>query len=147
MISIEQVMEMLTAASTSAFHDSVVMIPNKFHSPKTFLLSRCLFGSKNEKCSFRPEWREKYGWLHNNVWCCILLHIFKGSKKYKASTKHKPAYISIRLYKLERPYSPVETILQDYLARRVHSCKKMSFFVHFVAGILQESCMHILARF
>ena len=64
-------------------------------------------------------------------------------EKYKASTKHEPAFISIRLYKLERPYNPVETILQDYLARRAHSCKKTSIFVHFVAGILQESCMHI----
>ena len=45
--------ELSTEANTSASHGSVVMIPNKFHFPKTFLLSKRFFrltlGSKNEK--------------------------------------------------------------------------------------------------
>ena len=49
--------------STSA-SDSTVTIPNKFHPPKLFPFPRRLFGSKNEKHSFRPEWCDKYSWLH-----------------------------------------------------------------------------------
>ena len=89
---IELSKELLTEANTSASHDSVVIIPNKFHSPKTFLLSKYSFGlAKNIKVrvlilqaimhcknsclamqdyethSFRPKWHEKYGWLHYDV--------------------------------------------------------------------------------
>ena len=62
-------MELLMAASNIASHDSVVMIPNNFYPPKMVLLPKHLFGSKNEKCSFRPEWHEKFGWLHYDVLC------------------------------------------------------------------------------
>ena len=57
-------MELSIAASFSASHNSVVMIPNKFHPPKSLLLPKRSFGSKNKKRSFRPEWCEKYSWLH-----------------------------------------------------------------------------------
>ena len=46
-------MELSMEANTSASHDSLVMIPNKFYLPKTFLIFMCSFGlafeSKNEK--------------------------------------------------------------------------------------------------
>ena len=86
-------MELSTEANTSASHNSVVM---NFTTPKMFLLLKCsfglTFGSKSikvralilqaitpckkisdpdtrnyEKCSFRPEWCDKYSWLHYDV--------------------------------------------------------------------------------
>ena len=44
-------MELSIEANTSASHDSVVMIPNKFYYPKTFLLPKRLFGSNDEEVS------------------------------------------------------------------------------------------------
>ena len=89
---IELSKDLLTNANTSASHNSVVIISNKFHSLKTFLLSKHSFGfAKNKKVrvlilqaithcknsclamqdcktsSIRPEWHEKYGWLHYDV--------------------------------------------------------------------------------
>ena len=37
-------MELLIEANTSATHDFVVMIPNKFHFPNIVLLPKHLFG-------------------------------------------------------------------------------------------------------
>ena len=44
-----------SSASTSACYDSTVMIPSKFHPPKSILFPKRSFGLKNEKRSFRPE--------------------------------------------------------------------------------------------
>ena len=91
-------MELSIAASTSASHNSVVIIPNKFHPPKSLLLPKRSFGSKNEKRSYRPEWCEKYSWLHYDVGTdavfCYICMKAEREEKYKASTKRDPAFIS-----------------------------------------------------
>ena len=80
-------MELWIVASTSVSHDSVVMIPNKFHPPESFLLPKCSFGSKNEKCLFRSEWCEKYSWLHYDVctdavfFCICMIPNGRGSTR------------------------------------------------------------------
>ena len=84
------------------------------------------------------------------IWCFALILHFVTYKtkweKYMASTKRKPAFISKGFTNcMERCYSPVKTILRDYLARCVHSCKKR-FFPAF-CKILQESCMHVPVRY
>ena len=74
------------------------MIPSKFHPPKSFLFPKRSFGLKNEKRSFRPEWCEKYSWLHYDAsidaaFCYICMKVEQESK-YKVSTKREPAFIS-----------------------------------------------------
>ena len=91
-------MDCSSSASTRACYDSTVMIPSKFHPPKSFLFPKRSFGSKNEKHSFRPEWCEKYSWLHYDasidaVFCYICMKVERESK-YKVSTKREPAFIS-----------------------------------------------------
>ena len=89
-------MDCSSSASTSACYDSTVMIPSKFHPPKSFLFPKRSFGSKNEKRSFRPEWCEKYSWLHYDAsidaaFCYICMKV--EQIKYKVSTKREPAFI------------------------------------------------------
>ena len=55
MIPMEQGMELSMMTGISTSYDPVVMIPNKFHSPKTYLLPKCSFGSENKKRSL--AWR------------------------------------------------------------------------------------------
>ena len=71
---------------------------DEFHPPKSFLLPKHSFGLKNKKLSFRPEWCEKYSWLHYDVGTdaafCYMCMKAKQQKKYKASTKRDPVFIS-----------------------------------------------------
>ena len=69
MIQMEHGMELLMAASNIASHDSVVMISNNFHPPQDGFTSEALVWIEEQKCSFRPEWHEKSGWLHYDVLC------------------------------------------------------------------------------
>ena len=117
----EQGMELSTEVNTSASHDTVVIIPNKSHSPKMFLLLKHSFRlsinekvralilqvimhCKNsylatqdyEKCSFRPEWQEKFGWLHCDV--CIdvaFCYICMKAQQDKASTINESRPLSL----------------------------------------------------
>ena len=61
---------------------STVTIP-----PKSFSFPKRLFGSKNEKRSFRPEWCDKYSWLHYDApkdaaFCYICMKV-EGERKFK----------------------------------------------------------------
>ena len=91
-------MECSSSDIASACPDSAGMIPNKFHPPKSFLFPKRTLGSKNEKRAFWPEWCEKYSWLHYDVstdaaFCYICMKT-ERERKYKASTKREPAFIS-----------------------------------------------------
>ena len=44
-------MELLTVASTNTTHDSVVIVPNKFHSPQDVSTSEALVWIKEQKRS------------------------------------------------------------------------------------------------
>jgi len=75
----------------------ILLIPSKFHPPKSFLFPKC---SKNEKRSFRPEWCEKYSWLHydasiDTAFCYICMKVERESK-YKVSTKYCCRWICSR---------------------------------------------------
>ena len=77
---------------------STVTIPNKFHPPKSFSFPKRLFGLKNKKCSFRPEWYDRYSWLHYDApkdaaFCYICMKV-EGERKFKVGTKWEPAFIS-----------------------------------------------------
>ena len=65
---------------------STVTIPNKFHPPKSFSFPKRLFGSKNKKCSFRPEWCDRYSWVHYDApkdaaFCYICMKV-EGERKF-----------------------------------------------------------------
>ena len=83
---------------SSSVTSSSIMIPAKFHPAKSFSFPKQSFGSKNEKCSFRVEWHQKYSWLHYDVITdaafCYPCMKAEREKKYKSSTKHDPAFIS-----------------------------------------------------
>ena len=78
--------------------DPTVTIPNKFNPPKSFPFPKRLFGSKNEKRSFRPEWYDKYSWLHYDApkdaaFCYICMKV-EQERMYRLGTKWEPAFIS-----------------------------------------------------
>ena len=99
MILMKQGMEISMAASPSASHDSVVMIPNKFHSPKMFLLLKCSFGSKDEIIHLsKSDVKNMTGYIAvfctDAAFCNICMKA--EWEKYKASIKREPA-LSLRL--------------------------------------------------
>ena len=48
--------------------NSTMMIPNKFHPPKSFVFPKSSFGSKNENVrSGQSGVRNTYSWLHYDV--------------------------------------------------------------------------------
>ena len=92
-------MELSIAASTSASHDSVVMIANKFHPLSHFCFrNACLDRRMRNVHSGQNGVRNTAGYimilvltLHFVICICMKA---KRLKKYKASTKYDPAFIS-----------------------------------------------------
>ena len=85
--------KMDTARSILSSSASAVVPPEKFHPNKSFPFPKRSFGSKGEARSFRPEWCEKYSWLHYDAgtdaaFCFICRMKTETEKKFKSSTKH-----------------------------------------------------------
>ena len=73
-------------------------LPEKFQPSKSFIFPKRKFGAKNEERSFRFEWSQQYDWLHYDVGLdaafCYLCMRCERKKKFLASTKRDPAFIS-----------------------------------------------------
>ena len=73
-------------------------IPSKFYPTKTYAFPARKFGSKEEKRSFQADWCQKYDWLHYyrnaDAAFCHLYLTAEHEKKFLASTKRDPAFIS-----------------------------------------------------
>ena len=72
--------------------------PEKFHSPKNFKFPKRKFGSQGATRSFCSEWCASYTWLHydatSDAAFCHLCMTAEFEKKFLASTKRDPAFIS-----------------------------------------------------
>ena len=78
----------------------VQQVVKKLHPPKSFDFPKQSFGSRGIHRSFRSELCQEFKWLHYDaaadaVYCnlCLCTEI---EKRFLASTKHKPAFISQR---------------------------------------------------
>ena len=73
--------------------------PEKFHPSKSFNFPKRSFGSQGkDRRSFRAEWCDKYKWLHyeassDSAFCHVCM-VAEFEKKFLASTKRDPAFIS-----------------------------------------------------
>lgn len=90
--------KMDTARSILSSSASAVVPPEKFHPNKSFPFPKRSFGSKGEARSFRPEWCEKYSWLHYDAGTdaafCFICMKTETEKKFKSSTKREATFIS-----------------------------------------------------
>ena len=73
--------------------------PVKFHPPKSSKFPKRIFGSQGkDRRSFRAEWYDTYDWLHYDASSdsafCHLCMMAEFEKKFLASTKRDPAFIS-----------------------------------------------------
>ncbi len=73
-------------------------VPEKFHPSTTYTFPKRKFGSKAEERSCRAAWFDKYDWLHYDATAdavfCHLCMCAEFEKKFLASTKRDPAFIS-----------------------------------------------------
>ena len=72
-------------------------VPEKFHPSKSYVFPVHKFGSKGEKRQFKPEWCDKYDWLHYDrvadaAFCHPCMKA-ESEKLFLASTKRAPAFI------------------------------------------------------
>ena len=74
------------------------LVPAQFRPSRSFSFPKREFGSKGEKRSFRAEWCQRFEWLHYDVGkdgaFCYLCMKCQLEKKFLASTKRDPAFIS-----------------------------------------------------
>ncbi len=72
--------------------------PSQFRPGKLFQFPKRTFGSKGCTRSFRAEWCDSFNWLHydvgKDVAFCYLCMRAQHEKKFLASTKRDPAFIS-----------------------------------------------------
>ena len=77
---------------------AAALVPAQFRPSKSFNFPKREFGSKGEKRSFRAEWCQQFEWLHYDVGkdaaFCYLCMKCQLEKKFLASTKRDPAFIS-----------------------------------------------------
>ena len=87
---------------------SYSFLPDNFHPTKAFSFPKRRFGSKGEERSFHAEWCNAFSWLHydvgqDTVFCHLCMRC-EAEKKFIASTKRDPAFISKgSTYWKERP--------------------------------------------
>ena len=84
----------LTSSLAQVYHP-----PEKFQPSKSFKFPKRIFGSQGkDHRSFRAEWCDKYKWLHYEVSSdsafCHVCMVAEFEKKFLASTKRDPAFIS-----------------------------------------------------
>jgi len=76
----------------------MAQLPEQYRPPKSFNFPKRKFGSKNEERTFRVDWSQQYEWLHYDVGMdaafCYLCMKCDREKKFLASTKRDPAFIS-----------------------------------------------------
>ena len=74
------------------------VLVQQFQPTKTFSFPKRPLGSKGEERSFRAEWCDAFSWLHYHVGkdaaFCYLCMCCEAEKKFLASTKSEPAFIS-----------------------------------------------------
>ena len=77
---------------------STPSVPKKFHPPKSFSFPKRSFGCSGNQRSFRSEWCEEFEWLHydtaTDTAYCHLCLCTEAEKRFLASTKRDPAFIS-----------------------------------------------------
>ena len=73
-------------------------VSKKFHPPKSFSFPKRSFGSKKIQRSFRSELCQEFNWLHydatDDTAYCHLCLCTEAEKRFLASTKREPAFIS-----------------------------------------------------
>ena len=74
--------------------------PEKFHPSKNYTFPKRTFGKQGkDQRSFRSEWCTSYTWLHydatSDAAFCYLCMTAEFEKKFLASTKRDPAFISV----------------------------------------------------
>ena len=84
--------KMDTARSILSSSASAVVPPEKFHPNKSFPFPKRSSRSKGEARSFRPEWCEKYSWLHYDAGTdaafCFICMKTETEKKFKSIVRN-----------------------------------------------------------
>ena len=88
----------LSTRLSSTARSSSAQLVQQFKPPKSFKFPKRKFGKKGEERAFRAAWCEKYDWLHYDVNAdaafCYFCMRAEHEKKFLASKKHEPAFIT-----------------------------------------------------